>query len=206
MDKFILEINDFLPKDFCQYIIKNFESDKNKEKGIMKYYVDGKFLTRSKYNTEINLAKHENWKDINRLLQEFIGEACKQYIKNLKNEFDYDQEHHMFDKELCLFSENESIILDNIIIQKIKRGDKYIWHHDGALDRPTFIQVILYLNTLNEDEGGCTEFIDGKKVRPEAGKVLIYPASWVFPHRGNTVEADHKYICTCITYVNLGKC
>ena len=81
------------------------------------------------------------------------------------------------------------------------------WHHDGEIGSGIlqsngesninpFIQVIFYLNTLQENQGGCTEFIDGKRVRPETGKVLIYPCSWTFPHKGGEVLYGYKYICT----------
>ena len=86
-------------------------------------------------------------------------------------------------------------------VHKIKKGDKYGWHHDGILGYPTFVQMIFYLNTLEEDEGGCTEFIDGKKVRPEVGKILVFPQSWLFPHCGNEVKNKPKYICSVNLFV-----
>jgi hypothetical protein len=87
---------------------------------------------------------------------------------------------------------------DGFVLHEIEKGGHYLWHHDQYWRFScNFIQVIIYLNTLQDDEGGCTEFINGRKVRPEIGKVLVYPQSWTFLHKGGKVTGDNtKYICT----------
>jgi hypothetical protein len=35
MEKFILEIPDFVPHDICEFIIKNFETDERKVEGSL---------------------------------------------------------------------------------------------------------------------------------------------------------------------------
>ena len=77
-------------------------------------------------------------------------------------------------------------------IQRQPRGGKYAWHYDGGEDGQ-FATLMIYLNTLEHEEGGCTEFYGGRKVRPECGKVLIWPATWAYPHCGNEVKAEYKY-------------
>jgi hypothetical protein len=87
-------------------------------------------------------------------------------------------------------------------IQKQKKGAQYKWHFDqesGILD--SYLFGILYLNTLSEDEGGCTEFINGRKIRPECGKMLLSPANWTYAHCGNEVKSDSKYILTFMIYI-----
>ena len=55
--------------------------------------------------------------------------------------------------------------------------------------------VIMYLNTV--DEGGETEFPNyGIACKPEKGKVLIFPANYLFPHQGNIPISNPKYIAT----------
>ena len=75
----------------------------------------------------------------------------------------------------------------------------YNWHHDFTRDnvngtrRVTFIW---YLNTI-EGPGGETEFIDGTKIKPEEGKLLFFPATWDFIHRGiMPPKGTIKYLCT----------
>jgi len=52
-----------------------------------------------------------------------------------------------------------------------------------------------YLNDVSE--GGETEFsYYDLKVKPAAGKTLIWPAEWTHAHRGCSVESGRKYIVT----------
>jgi len=54
----------------------------------------------------------------------------------------------------------------------------------------------LYLNDIPEGEGE-TEFLLQKiRVRPEKGKMTIFPASFPWQHRGNPVHTKPKYIST----------
>ena len=77
-------------------------------------------------------------------------------------------------------------------IQKTQPGDYYIWHHDQTTSR--LVTFIWYLNDVKDD--GYTEFIDGTRIQPEAGKLIIFPATWDFLHRGVSPKTEIKYICT----------
>ena len=53
----------------------------------------------------------------------------------------------------------------------------------------------LYLNTI--EDGGETEFLyQGKRVKAEQGKLLIWPAGFTHVHRGNPPLKESKYILT----------
>ena len=52
---------------------------------------------------------------------------------------------------------------------------------------------------MDEDAGGCTEFSNGRSVRPEKGKVLIFPATPQYVHRGAIVKKGSKYGITTFT-------
>ena len=56
------------------------------------------------------------------------------------------------------------------------------------------LTFIWYLNDIKD--GGYTEFIDGTKIKPEVGKLVIFPASWEFLHRGVPPKSEDKYLCT----------
>ena len=45
----------------------------------------------------------------------------------------------------------------------------------------------------NFDEG-YTEFGHGRKIQPKTGQLLVFPATWTFPHRGLTPKNGNKYI------------
>ena len=56
-----------------------------------------------------------------------------------------------------------------------------------------FLVFFVYLN--NVVVGGETEFVSlDLKVSAECGKVLVFPATWEFIHRGNAPVGQDKYI------------
>ena len=56
------------------------------------------------------------------------------------------------------------------------------------------ITFLWYLNTV--EEGGETELLGSVNIKPERGKLLLFPASWTFPHRGKMPISHDKYIVT----------
>jgi hypothetical protein len=58
-------------------------------------------------------------------------------------------------------------------------------------------RVITYLWYLNDvNDGGETEFCGDFKVKPRAGKLVLFPASWCYPHKGIMPLSNNKYIIT----------
>jgi hypothetical protein len=198
-DKYILEVDNVLPKSLCERMIKNFEADDNKEDGKLPYCINGEEFTKPKYNSELDICAYSSphWRPIVDELYKHVADVFRKYVEKLETDFNISDREHIYLQELNdIRNGNFNIQQTGFCIHKIKEGDKYSWHHDGVFFLPCFIQMIFYLNTLDEEEGGCTGFINGHKVRPEAGKVLVYPQSWLFPHCGNEVKRKAKYICT----------
>jgi len=71
--------------------------------------------------------------------------------------------------------------------------------HDGA---KRFLILMVYLNDDFDD--GETEFpIFGDKIKPEKGKLLMFPPMWTYLHRGNPPTNGYaKYFL--MTYLNYG--
>ena len=92
-------------------------------------------------------------------------------------------------------------------IQKYNRGEGYYkYHHDschsGDKTQIRMVAFIWYLNTV--DEGGETEFFNGRfKIKPEKGKLLLFPATWTYTHRGNMPISGDKYIITGWIYSDI---
>jgi quinol monooxygenase YgiN len=193
MDHFILEIPNVLSKELCESITRRFENDPRKNHGYYSYSLNGDLVTRDKTNKELMITGTEGWVDIDAIFTHKTHEVFEEYMRLLKDKFDYGIEHHVYDREI---TRSKNVYTTNFPIQRIDKGGCYEWHHDGNSSKTYFVQVIFYLNTLEEDQGGYTEFIDGRKIKPEIGKVLIYPCSWTFPHTGNEVKRGSKYICT----------
>lgn len=77
-------------------------------------------------------------------------------------------------------------------IQKTTPGGYYSWHHDQMEDRR--YTYIFYLNDIKHK--GETQFANGLKIKPEQGKGLMFPADWVYVHRGIAPKDEIKYIAT----------
>ena len=74
---------------------------------------------------------------------------------------------------------------------------RYRWHHDYIIDALEGTRALTYIWYLNDNfEGGETEFIDGTIIKPKTGNMLIFPASWLYVHRGVEVTKGYKVIAT----------
>jgi hypothetical protein len=80
------------------------------------------------------------------------------------------------------------------VVQRVEKDSWYRWHHDDTYNG-RIINIIFYLNTLDESDGGRTEFINGRKISPKVGKVLMFPTTWTNIHCGSWVK-NYKYMCT----------
>jgi predicted 2-oxoglutarate/Fe(II)-dependent dioxygenase YbiX len=89
----------------------------------------------------------------------------------------------------------------DVKLSRYDSGDFYGWHCDcwetnsNVVGWKRQLSSITYLN--DDYEGGETEFECGVIIKPTAGKTVIFPSSWLFPHQGNPVNNGTKYI-----YVN----
>jgi len=86
-------------------------------------------------------------------------------------------------------------------IQRYEPEGFYEWHHDWTMndDASRLYTYIWYLNTIKKKDGGYTQFIDGTKVQPKVGRLVIFPATWTYLHRGFPPQVP-KYICTGWVY------
>ena len=203
MDRFVLEVPNFFPLELCKEITTAFESVEDTiEPGDLEYYSNGKIIYRSKKpNKEVKLCRNLSFKHLDSKVRKYITKAYKLYLEHLHHEFDHNKKPfpHIFSSILEIKGATDH----GYNVHQIKRGGSYEWHIDDVphIQKSRFVQLIVYLNTLEPNEGGTTEFVNGRKIRPEAGKLLMWPCSWTFPHCGNEVKAKYKYIL--ITHITL---
>jgi hypothetical protein len=92
-------------------------------------------------------------------------------------------------------------------IQKTNPGGGYhVWHceqNQGDMANRA-LTYILYLNTLDNDNAGETEFLYQKlRVPPKHNSLVIWPAAYTHTHRGNVVHGNKaKYIITGWFYLD----
>ena len=83
-------------------------------------------------------------------------------------------------------------------VQKTPTGGGYHVWHDENTSSGSSNRLAVWMLYLNDDfEGGETEFLYYKKrIKPERGKLLIWPAGYTHTHRGNMVLSGNKYVVT----------
>ena len=173
---FIYIQKDALPRSFCNNVIQKFELDDRKRQG----QVGSGVRLEIKRSCDLSITGKEDWISYDEAFFKSLNNALKEYLKFIPQEF-------IEFKALGRFEDDTGYQ-----IQKTQPGDYYIWHHDQTKTR--LVTFIWYLNDVKD--GGYTEFIDGTRIQPEAGKLIIFPATWDFLHRGVSPKTETKYICT----------
>ena len=173
---FIYIQKDALPRSFCNNVIQKFELDDRKRQG----QVGSGVRLEIKRSCDLSITGKEDWVSYDEAFFKSLNNALKEYLKFIPQEF-------IEFKALGRFEDDTGYQ-----IQKTQPGDYYIWHHDQTKTR--LVTFIWYLNDVKDD--GYTEFIDGTRIQPEAGKLIIFPATWDFLHRGVSPKTETKYICT----------
>jgi len=83
-------------------------------------------------------------------------------------------------------------------VQRYLPGEYYHWHVDGGSHELSRRQLVAlwYLNDC-PGPGGETEFLHQQvSVRPERGKLVLFPPFWTHEHRAAVVRTGVKYIAT----------
>ena len=109
-----------------------------------------------------------------------------------------DSNEEKSDQKFKIF-ESDHLKYYEFMVQKYQCNEgRYINHNDFSVEwsknEYRVITYIFYLNDVND--GGETQFWNNEKVIPEKGKLVLFPASWVYPHRGLMPKSSDKYIIT----------
>ena len=85
---------------------------------------------------------------------------------------------------------------NDVKIQRTLPGQGYhVWHceNGGIPSSRRMIVASMYLNKC--EEGGETEFLyQHRRIKPQAGRVVLAPTGWTHPHRGNPPLKGVKYM------------
>lgn len=176
--------NNSLSKEICAELIYLFEQDGKRYHGLTASGLNKNIKDTT--DCVINEAGPQ-WDRINKLLIKELNNNVNEYVNNLKNKI------------------NETKIFKNFLstetlqMQKYdKNKGKYIYHNDYSCQwKNKKMRQITFLWYINDvEEGGETEFWGDYKIKPEAGKLILFPASWTYPHCGKMPISDDKYIIT----------
>jgi Rps23 Pro-64 3,4-dihydroxylase Tpa1-like proline 4-hydroxylase len=178
-----------LTPEFCQHIIQKFESDDKKGPGkVIGDGSDSESCIQSEYkmSTDLYITKWSDWKNEDDTFYDSLRQPLINYIKYCDS----------INPEIVMGLENK-LCDSGYQIQRTRPGEHYTWHQDWHYDMKHGYRVFTYIWYLNDvHHEGETEFIDGTKIKPEQGKLLFFPATWTYVHRGVSPKCETKYICT----------
>ena len=175
---FIFEKKEALPGDVCDEIIERFEANPN-DQYLGRIGQQASEDTDIKRSTDLVVSNKPHWKDIDRLLFSSLNRALVEF------------------KNLYPFFEGPFKDM-GYSVQRTNAGEFYHWHIDGGSHEFSHRQLVAiwYLNNLT-GQGGETEFrFQEIKIKPEAGKLILFPPFWTHEHRGRVLQEGTKYIAT----------
>jgi hypothetical protein len=181
IDNFILEYENFLPTEYCDYVIEYYNNMENSGFGIN--------------NRSDHMIKDSSvfLHDSNIISLMGSTSICSQFI----NRF-WEAAYKPYVDKYSIFSSIESHKIYYIKVQKTNISQGYhVWHGEDFKRDLTnrLLTFTLYLNDV--DEGGETEFLYySKRVKAKKGTLLLFPGNFCFTHRGNPPISNSKYIIT----------
>jgi len=177
-DTFIFEKQQALSAELCRTAIDRFEHspDEQYEGRIGQLVEKDRSIKRT---TDLVVSGKPHWKDVDQALFRSLGQAILEFRQTypyFKGPF----------KDM------------GYAIQRYHPGEHYHWHIDGGSHEFSQRQLVAlwYLNDV-PGPGGETEFLfQNIRVRPEAGKLALFPPFWTHEHRAVTLQKGVKYIAT----------
>jgi len=177
-NSFIFSIENALTATLCQDMMKRFE--KNTEDQYLGRI--GQTVNQDlgiKRSTDLVVSGKEHWRDIDAALFKSLAYA----MREIKKQYPYF---------------NGPFKDMGYAIQRTNPEEYYHWHIDGGSHQFSQRQLVAvwYLNDV-PGPGGETEFKFQKlKIKPEQGKLILFPPFWTHEHRGVTLKKGIKYIAT----------
>jgi hypothetical protein len=202
LDNYLYINTNSLSKDLCNEVIDLFENEQTeKYEGItaaglnknIKDTIDFKIPDKNENNKP-------QWTKIRTLLDKELTNNVKKYVNKINNFISIDEEKSIYKYEVF----NKFVSFETLQIQKYKKQKgRYIYHQDFSCDwvakKYRVLTFLWYINDV--EEGGETEFWASHRIKPEAGKLLLFPATWTYPHRGMMPISNDKYIVTGWIYL-----
>jgi hypothetical protein len=176
---FIYEIKNALSGELCRDMIRRFEANTEQQYAgrIGQNQAEEDSIKKT---TDLRISGREDWKDVDRALMQSLAKSFNE-----------------FGQSFPFFAANSFKDI-GYNMQRYRPGEYYHWHVDGGPGEFSQRQLVAiwYLNDI-EGPGGETEFpLQEILVKPEEGKLVLFPPFWTHVHRAVTMEKSIKYIAT----------
>ena len=186
MDPYIYINRNSLSSDICKDIIEIYEKTQNKHRATTIGGLNEDVLRA--FQCPIQNITDDEWPTIHSFLLQELTNNLKTYAKVLDSQIgDGNIYRHMKDD----LKYNEF----HINKYESNNGGKYDYHIDRyfnkEMNEERHITFIWYLNDVTE--GGETEMKGHIKIKPEVGKLLLFPSTWTYPHCSRPTISNDKY-------------
>lgn len=98
---------------------------------------------------------------------------------------------------------NEKYVMEGLKIKYYKNDgiDEFATHIDvcHAENSRRFMSFLFYLNDVVVGGETVMEHL-GISSKPKAGKIIVFPPYWMYPHSGTKPISGDKYICSAYLY------
>jgi hypothetical protein len=119
-----------------------------------------------------------------------LGNTCNQYLQACF--MDYINHYGQLAEQFKLIS-------TDVKMQKTESmGGYHVWHCESSSYRMAQRVLVwsIYLNDMPDGEGETEFLYQKRRIKPQAGTCVIWPAGFTHLHRGLTVYSQNKYILT----------
>ena len=202
MEKYIYINKKSLSSEVCRDLIELFENEERKYDGITHGGLQKNITDTKDFCIPENEPK---WYKYYHLFHNELTRNIELYLNKLNEIPSFKNERQNTTSIYNHFS-NQKISHSGFMAQRyIMNEGRYVYHHDFAVNQKgKKNRIITYLWYLNDvEEGGETDFPDiNIKVKPETGKLVLFPATWDFPHCGKMPISSNKYIVTGWLYID----
>ena len=183
---FIKVYDNTLTEQFCKNVCEKLDNDDRKKLGVFNKYkeTDPNFKT----SLDLHISRLPEWKEEDDVFFTTISQFLKQYREDIQTSTN----------GKFFYGDGDDYFSDTGYQVKVYKPDgHYDWHSDYAIHDYSGVRALTFIWYLNEDfDEGETEFFNGEKITPKTGRLLIFPANWMYVHRGCRVKNNNKYIAT----------
>lgn len=175
---FIFERPNTIPADWCEEIIRRFEQHPEQQHEGVIGQTQGADQA-IKRTVDLVVSDKPEWEDVDQLFLRCMGAAIQEFRETFpffKGPF----------KDM------------GYQVQRYQPGEFYHWHIDGGSHQFADRQLVAiwYLNDV-PGPGGETQFLyQDVSIRPEQGKMVLFPPFWTHEHRSAMLQEGVKYIAT----------
>jgi hypothetical protein len=140
----------------------------------------------------------DQWNNINTVLMNEMEYNLRQYVERFHCEDYKSINNNSTTRDFKVLESSDVHYLSKFMVQKYEKNKgRYVYHNDFSLENTNNFRIITYLWYLNDVvEGGETVFNGKYKIKPRRGTLVLFPASWTFPHCGKMPISSDKYIIT----------